>query len=182
MRRRRRSHIVALGDDAIALGELFRLLPFRRDISANSLSRQAARETRMIAGGAPFGPTGSARAIWISRSAPLAMSPAKRRSAAKIVAAERNDQEIDRRVAAQARRQVVGAAPVGLDRIVEHGGAPVETFLDHRQAGPSSRCITPVQRTSAETARLRRARNPSVGIAEGDDDSHGSLDPASRRL
>ena len=91
-----------------------------------------------------------------------------------VVAAERDDQEVERGVAAQAGREIVGAAAIRLDRVVEHRRAAVEPFLDHAMAGAQ---FPPHDAGPAYIGRKpRRGRGiiaPGVGIAECDDDRHG---------
>ena len=90
-----------------------------------------------------------------------------------VVAAERDDDKIERRVAAQAGREIVGAAAVGLDRILEHGGAAIEALLDNRVALAKLAAHHAGPAQVGGNALLRRGiEAPGVGIAESDDDRH----------
>src|SRR6185437_14746719 len=91
----------------------------------------------------------------------------------QIVAAERENEKIDRRVAHKTGRQSVRARAIRLDRIVVNGGAAIEPFGDHLEIGPqlALQDSRPSLRAGKPAAR-RRIMAPGVGIAEGDDDRH----------
>jgi len=99
-----------------------------------------------------------------------------------VVAAERDDDEIERRVTAQARRQIVGAAAVRFDRVFEHRRSAVEPFFDHAMAVAE---FPPHDAGPANLGRKprpgRRIVAPGVGIAECDDDRHDRLPGATKR-
>src|SRR6202034_3013238 len=91
----------------------------------------------------------------------------------QVVAAKREDNEVDWRMAHEAGRQGVRAAAIGLDRIVVDRGAAVEPLGDHlkirsklalQDARPSLGARKPAAGCGIVT--------PRVGIAEGDDDGH----------
>src|SRR6202044_3764873 len=54
----------------------------------------------------------------------------------QVVATERKDDETDRRMAHETGRERVGAAAIGLGRIVVDRGAPVEPLGDHLEIRP----------------------------------------------
>ena len=108
------------------------------------------------------------------RAAPSAMSKADTREPLlQIVAAERENDEVNRRVAHEARRQRLHARAIGLDRIVVNGRAAAQPLRDHFELRPEFALHhgRPALR-AGEPRACRRVEAPGVGIAKRDNDRH----------